>query len=42
MFAFDAGWRSLMLISTNGMPQCRMASHGRKLQLEMLLSPMTS
>jgi hypothetical protein len=42
MCALVSGWRSLMLTSSKGMPVCRMASHGRKLQLEVVLSPITS
>jgi len=42
IFAFESGWRSLTPISRKAMPAYRMASHGRRLQLDMFLSPITS
>ena len=40
--ALASAARRLMLISLNAIPACRMASHGRRLQLEVFLLPITS
>ena len=40
--ALLSGCRNLMHSSAKGMPQCFRASHGRKLQEEKFLSPITS
>jgi len=42
MLVCVSGRRSSILISSKGMPAWRMASQGRRLQLEMFLLPMTS